>query len=83
LSVLALAYRDGAETRGEFVVVVGPPGKGGPTEAIDLDSMLTRALASASLKDAVAAVAAATGEKRRVVYQRALALLERGDDESR
>jgi 16S rRNA (cytidine1402-2'-O)-methyltransferase len=83
VAALALAYRDDAETRGEFVVVVGPPAKGEPTEAIDLDGMLARALSTASLKDAVEAVAAATGEKRRVVYQRALALPKRGRDESR
>src|SRR5215467_3621797 len=83
VGALALAYRDGAETRGEFVVVVGLPAKGAPAEAIDLEGMLTRALASASFKDAVEAVAAATGEKRRVVYQRALALPKRGNDESR
>jgi 16S rRNA (cytidine1402-2'-O)-methyltransferase len=88
LAALALAYRDGAENRGEFVVVVGPPAKGEAAEAADLDGLLTRALAAASLKDAVEAVAAATGQKRRVVYQRALALQERGGvegeaDESR
>jgi 16S rRNA (cytidine1402-2'-O)-methyltransferase len=83
LTTLALAYRDGAETRGEFVVVVGPQAKGKQTAAVDLDGLLTQALATASLKDAVEAVAAATGEKRRVVYQRALALPKRGDDEFR
>jgi 16S rRNA (cytidine1402-2'-O)-methyltransferase len=83
LAALAQAWRDGAETRGEFVIVVGPPAKGEPAAAVDLDALLTQALAAASLKDAVEAVAAATGEKRRVVYQRALALPKRGDDESR
>jgi 16S rRNA (cytidine1402-2'-O)-methyltransferase len=83
LTALALSYSDGAETRGEFVVVVGPHSKGERAAAIDLDGLLTRALATASLKDAVEAVAAATGEKRRVVYQRALALPKRDDDESR
>jgi 16S rRNA (cytidine1402-2'-O)-methyltransferase len=83
LTALARAYSDGAETRGEFVVVVGPHSKGEQAPAIDLDGLLTRALATASLKDAVEAVAAATGEKRRVVYQRALALPKRGDSESR
>jgi 16S rRNA (cytidine1402-2'-O)-methyltransferase len=73
---LARAYRDGAETRGEFVVVIGPPAKNEHVEAIDLDGMLKRTLATASLKDAVEAVAAATGQKRRIVYQRALALTE-------
>jgi 16S rRNA (cytidine1402-2'-O)-methyltransferase len=80
-TALALAYRDGAETRGEFVVVIGPPAKSERTEAIDLDGMLKRALATASLKDAVEAVAAATGQKRRVVYQRALTLPRRDNDE--
>jgi 16S rRNA (cytidine1402-2'-O)-methyltransferase len=79
VTTLALAYRDGAETRGEFVVVIGPPAKSESVDEIDLDGMLERALATASLKDAVEAVAAATGQKRRVVYQRALALPRRDD----
>src|SRR5262252_4007657 len=83
VAALARAYRDGAETRGEFVVVVGPPAKSEPIEAIDLDGMLKRALATASLKDAVEAVAAATGQKRRIVYQRALALSSRDSDETK
>src|ERR1700719_4504054 len=87
LDALAQAYRDGAETRGEFVVVVGPPGKTEAIDEVDLDAMLRHALATTSLKDAVEAVAAATGEKRRVVYQRALALtkhdgMKRGNDEA-
>ena len=77
VTALARAYMDGAETRGEFVVVIGPPAKSERVETIDLDGMLQRALATASLKDAVEAVAAATGLKRRVVYQRALALPRR------
>ena len=77
VTALARAYMEGAETRGEFVVVIGPPAKSEPVETIDLDGMLQRALATASLKDAVEAVAAATGLKRRVVYQRALALPRR------
>jgi 16S rRNA (cytidine1402-2'-O)-methyltransferase len=81
LGALAHAYRDGAETRGEFVVVVGPPLAGAAPDAADLDSVLRQALAAASLKDAVEAVAEATGVKRRIVYQRALALTKRdGDD---
>jgi len=74
LAELAQAWRDGAETRGEFVVVVGPPARTEATAAADLDRLLAAALATQSLKDAVEAVAAATGEKRRVVYQRALAV---------
>jgi 16S rRNA (cytidine1402-2'-O)-methyltransferase len=81
ITELALTYRDGAETRGEFVVVIGPPVKTERVEETDLDDMLKRALATASLKDAVEAVATATGQKRRIVYQRALALPRRDDDE--
>jgi 16S rRNA (cytidine1402-2'-O)-methyltransferase len=82
LNALAQAYRDGAETRGEFVVVVGPPANSGPIDTVDLDVMLRHALATATLKDAVEAVVAATGEKRRIVYQRALALAKRDGDEA-
>jgi 16S rRNA (cytidine1402-2'-O)-methyltransferase len=82
LGTLARAYRDGAEARGEFVVVVGPAAETHVVDAIDLDAMLLRALAGASLKNAVEAVAAATGQKRRIVYQRALALTRRGGDET-
>jgi 16S rRNA (cytidine1402-2'-O)-methyltransferase len=82
LAALAQAWRDGAQTRGEFVVVVAPPAGGQPTPAADLDRLLAQALATASLKDAVEAVAAATGEKRRVVYQRALSLTQERHDGS-
>jgi 16S rRNA (cytidine1402-2'-O)-methyltransferase len=81
LAALARAYRDGAETRGEFVVVVAPPAAPEPADIADIDALLRQALAAASLKDAVEAVATATGQKRRIVYQRALALAKRDDDE--
>jgi 16S rRNA (cytidine1402-2'-O)-methyltransferase len=74
LAALASAYDEGAETRGEFVVVVGPPAPAPPVETDVLDDLLRRALATASLKDAVEAVVGATGHKRRLVYQRALSL---------
>jgi 16S rRNA (cytidine1402-2'-O)-methyltransferase len=80
LASLARAYDEGAETRGEFVVVVGPPAAVRPVETDTLDHLLRRALASASLKDAVEAVVEATGHKRRLVYQRALSLTQGSDD---
>jgi len=83
IAALALAYGDHAETRGEFVVVIGPPAKSERVDAIDLDGILERALKTASLKDAVEAVVAATGQKRRIVYQRALALSSRDGDETK
>jgi 16S rRNA (cytidine1402-2'-O)-methyltransferase len=75
LADLARAYEDdAAETRGEFVVVVGPPAAEARVEGADLDALLRRALETATLKNAVEAVATATGQKRRLVYQRALSL---------
>jgi 16S rRNA (cytidine1402-2'-O)-methyltransferase len=80
LAALARAYDEGAETRGEFVVVVGPPAATPPVETDALDELLRRALATASLKDAVEAVVEATGHKRRLVYQRALSLAQGSGD---
>jgi len=82
LASLAHAYEEGAETRGEFVVVVGPPAAAPPIATDALDDLLRRALATASLKDAVEAVVAATGHKRRLVYQRALSLIQGTHDGS-
>jgi len=79
LDALARDYAAGAETRGEFVVVIAPPdapAQPGPTE---IDALLRAALARSSLKNAVAEVAAATGEPRRSVYGRALELSKDGD----
>jgi 16S rRNA (cytidine1402-2'-O)-methyltransferase len=74
LSGLARAYEQGAETRGEIVIVVAPPAKGEPVSAADIDDMLRASLARATVKDAVAEVAAASGRARREVYRRALDL---------
>lgn len=81
LPTLADDYARGAETRGEFVIVIAPPQEQpGRLGEDQIDDMLRNALASASLKDAVEAVTAASGQPRRLVYQRALALAkERGD----
>jgi 16S rRNA (cytidine1402-2'-O)-methyltransferase len=74
LGDLARDYAAGAETRGEFVIVVaGPAAPEQPDEA-EIDTMLRAALARASVKDAVAEVAAATGAPRRAIYGRALEL---------
>jgi 16S rRNA (cytidine1402-2'-O)-methyltransferase len=76
---LAAHYEAAGPPRGEVVVVVAPPAAAGPAVTADeLDAQLQAALAEMSLKDASAAVAAATGLKRRDVYARALALAGRG-----
>ena len=74
LGSLAAIYQSGAETRGEIVIVIEPPAEAEPSSAADIDSLLTAALARVSMKDAVAEVAAATGEPRRAIYSRALEL---------
>ncbi len=72
LPELAVRYA-AAPPRGEISLVVGPPPEEAPAEA-DLDTLLQAALQGHSLKEAVAEVTAATGQPRRVVYARALAL---------
>jgi 16S rRNA (cytidine1402-2'-O)-methyltransferase len=73
LATLAAAYAQGAELRGEFVIVVAPPAPV-VSSIEDVDTLLRQALRDGSLKDAVSAVAEATGRARRDVYQRALVL---------
>ncbi|UGV24463.1 16S rRNA (cytidine(1402)-2'-O)-methyltransferase [Rhodopseudomonas boonkerdii] len=80
--VLELAKAaDGLETRGEFVVVLGPPAA--DSEAMtdsDLDVLLRTSLQRDSLKDAVAHAVELSGRPRRAVYARALELArETGD----
>jgi 16S rRNA (cytidine1402-2'-O)-methyltransferase len=73
LETLARDYAAGAESRGEFVVVVAPPAA---DDGIldNVDDLLRQALRRVSVKDAVGEVALATGRPRREVYQRALIL---------
>ena len=78
LDVLARLYAGGAETRGEFVILVGPPAE--TRDANDVDTLLKGALSRVSVKDAVGEVAVATGRPRREIYQRALALTKDGAD---
>jgi 16S rRNA (cytidine1402-2'-O)-methyltransferase len=81
LAVLARDYANEPLPRGEIVIVIAPPAAGsGALDADALDAMLRRALGRASVKDAVAEVAAATGQSRREVYQRALALSHESED---
>jgi 16S rRNA (cytidine1402-2'-O)-methyltransferase len=80
LATLARAYEEGAETRGEFTIVIAPPAAGADAAAADeVDALLRRALRRASVKDAVSEVSAATGRPRREIYQRALALHDGGN----
>ncbi len=76
LNSLAARYA-AAPPRGEITLVVGPA-EGEATPVTDLDRLLLAALAKGSLKQAVAEVTAATGQPRKTVYARALALAEGG-----
>jgi len=66
---------DTLETRGEFVLVIGPPAADAQTITAEaLDDLLRGALRDFSLKDAVAHAVALSGRPRREVYARALEL---------
>jgi 16S rRNA (cytidine1402-2'-O)-methyltransferase len=73
LNELAAQYAQAPAPKGEIVIVVGPPEKTVVARE-ELDALLKTALAGATVKDAVARVAAETGLKRTAVYARALAL---------
>jgi 16S rRNA (cytidine1402-2'-O)-methyltransferase len=74
LVMLAEHYRKAGPPKGEIVVIVGPPAAQTTVTDEDIDAQLSTALETASLREASAAVAAATGLPRRQVYARALAL---------
>jgi 16S rRNA (cytidine1402-2'-O)-methyltransferase len=66
---------DDLETRGEFVLVVGPPAAHAQVMTPDeLDAVLRSSLDSGSVKDAVAHAVEMSGRPRREVYARALEL---------
>jgi 16S rRNA (cytidine1402-2'-O)-methyltransferase len=73
LSDLIAHYGAAGPPKGEIVLVVGPPEEN-QAAAQDIDALLSRALASMSVKDAAATVSAATGRPKREIYARALEL---------
>jgi 16S rRNA (cytidine1402-2'-O)-methyltransferase len=80
LTTLARGAAAGAESRGEMVIVVAPPDEAaGALPAAELDALIRQALDRLSLKEAVGEVCAVTGEPRREIYQRALALARERD----
>ncbi|MCA3570633.1 ribosomal RNA small subunit methyltransferase I, partial [Bradyrhizobium sp.] len=69
------ANADALETRGEFVLVIGPPADdAGVMDENALDDLLRAQLARGSVKDAVAHAVELSGRPRREVYARALEL---------
>ena len=74
LAGLAAQYREGPAAKGEVVIVVGPPPEAEAMTAADIDAVLQDVLKTMSVRDAAAAVAETTGQPRRALYTRALAL---------
>ncbi len=75
LAELAAFYAAAGPPRGEVTLVIGPPAAAALAEqAADLDSQLRAALRHMSVSQAAAMVAAATGQRKRAVYARALEL---------
>jgi len=74
LGELARVYRELPEPRGEIVIVTAPPAEQPAAGAEEVDGMLRHALERLSVKDAVEEVAGLSGQPRREVYRRALAL---------
>lgn len=74
IAELAKSARE-LETRGEFVVVIGPPPADAQTMSQqDLDELLRASLQRDSVKDAVAHAMEMSGRPRREIYARALEL---------
>jgi 16S rRNA (cytidine1402-2'-O)-methyltransferase len=71
------------ETRGEFVLVIGPPAGASMMAADELDELLLSSLKRDSVKDAVAHAVELSGRPRREIYARALELAKRRDAEGR
>jgi 16S rRNA (cytidine1402-2'-O)-methyltransferase len=71
---------DALETRGEFVLVIGPPAANAQIMTDhDLDELLRSALKRDSVKDAVAHAVEVSGRPRREIYARALELARQED----
>jgi 16S rRNA (cytidine1402-2'-O)-methyltransferase len=74
---------DTLETRGEFVLVIGPPQASALVMTEDrLDDLLRSSLQTGSVKDAVAHAVELSGRPRREIYARALELAKEADKET-
>ena len=78
LSELADFYA-ATPSRGEIVVLIGPPAEDEAPDLARIDALLIQALPFMPVKAAAGLVADATGSAKRAVYERALALKKEGD----
>ncbi|MCB9990797.1 MAG: 16S rRNA (cytidine(1402)-2'-O)-methyltransferase [Rhodospirillales bacterium] len=73
LEELVKHYEEDGAPKGEIVVVIGPP-LAATFDAAALDEKLAEAMETMGVKEASAAVAEQTGESKKTLYERALAL---------
>ncbi len=78
LADLAAHYAAVETVRGEIVVVIGPPLPSAAPSSDDVDTLLRKALATVSVKEAAGLVAAQTGLPKRDLYARALDIKAEG-----
>jgi len=74
LRELAEHYLEAGPPKGEVTLVIGPPGPEAEPSPEEIDTRLRDALETHSVREAAAAVSAATGLPRRQLYSRALEL---------
>jgi 16S rRNA (cytidine1402-2'-O)-methyltransferase len=77
LPELARHYAEAGAPKGEVVVVVAPPAPAPALDDAEIEALLGEALERASVREAAAEVAAASGHPRREIYARALELKKR------
>jgi 16S rRNA (cytidine1402-2'-O)-methyltransferase len=77
LPELARHYAETGAPKGEVVVVVAPPKPAPALDDAEIEALLRQALERASVREAAAEVAAASGHPRREIYARALELKKR------
>lgn len=76
LSELYADYESRERIRGEIVLIIGPKEAAETMNDEDIDTMLRTAMEEMGVKQAAEVVAAASGESRSALYQRALKLKE-------
>lgn len=82
VEALAAHYAEAGPPKGEIAIVIGPPPAAAAEPADDLEARLRAALTGMGVKEAVAAVAGATGRPRREVYALALRLKTGADGDA-
>lgn len=77
---LAAYYQEAGPPKGEVVVCVAPPGQAEVADAREVDRLLLELAADMPASKAAGEAARLTGGRKAELYQRLIALKERGDD---